>query len=349
MSATAGEKTEKPTPRRRQEARKRGQVARSNDLTGALLVLASSFAVPQVCRFLLETASEGAARAAAAPDAGLQATLSWWVGRATLGLFAPMAVLGIVAVAVVAGQVGIHFHSEGLKPKWERVNPLQGFKRLFSKHAAVEGLKAMLKLVLLGSTTFFLVRDQWPQLAGKGVIGPGPLTQATIDAVQALTVRFGLVWLAIGILDYIFQRFQLEKQIMMTKDELKREMREMEGSPELKSAQMQRRRKLAKGGMATRLKEADVMVTNPTHFAVAIRYDRSTMPAPVIVAKGQDYLALKMREIAHAVDLPIVENRSLARTLYQRCEAGDPVPRDLFLPVAELLAYVYKTFRRARK
>lgn len=349
MSATAGEKTEKPTHKRRQDARKRGQVARSNDLTGALLVLSSSLAVPQVCRFLLDTATEAAARAGSAPEAGLQVTLSWWAMRATVGLFAPLLVLGIVALVVVSGQVGIQFHSEGLKPKWERVNPLQGFKRLFSKHAFFEGLKAVAKLVLLGTTTYFLVKDQWPSLAGMGGIGPGPLTSATIDAVQGLTVRFGLVWLAIGILDYIFQRHQFEKQLMMTKDELRREMREMEGSPELKSAQMQRRRKLAKGGMATRLKEADVLITNPTHFAIAIQYDRSTMPAPLVVAKGQDYLALKMREIAYAVDLPIVENRALARTLYQRCEAGDAIPRDLFLPVAELLAYVYKTFRRAKR
>ncbi|MCC6403025.1 MAG: EscU/YscU/HrcU family type III secretion system export apparatus switch protein [Fimbriimonadaceae bacterium] len=349
MSSTAGERTEKPTHKRRQEARKRGQVARSNDLTGALLVLASSFAIPQVCRFLLETATEGAARAGSAPEAGLQATLSWWAMRASVGLFAPLAVLALVATVVVSGQVGVHFHSEGLKPKWERVNPLQGFKRLFSKHAAVEGLKALVKLALLGSTTSALVKSEWPRIAGMGGFGAGPLTSATIDAVQTLTVRFGIVWLAIGILDYVFQRYQVEKQMMMTKDELKREMREMEGSPELKSAQMHRRRKLAKGGMATRLKQADVLITNPTHYAIAVEYDRSTMHAPVILAKGKDYLALKMREIAHDVDLPIVENRAIARALFERCEAGDAIPRDLFLPVAELLAYVYKTFRRAKQ
>jgi flagellar biosynthetic protein FlhB len=135
----------------------------------------------------------------------------------------------------------------------------------------------------------------------------------------------------------------------MTKQELKQEMKEQEGSPEIKSAQFQKRRQLLKGGMAKQLREADVLVTNPTHFAVAIKYERSKMHAPMVLAKGQDHLALKMREIAAGLDLPIVENKPLARALYAQCEAGDYVPRDMFGPVAEVLAYVYKTIKSRRK
>lgn len=347
--AQAGERTEKPTPRRKQEARKRGQVARSNDLTGALLLLAAAALLPTFAQFVVATSSEAVAKAGEAAQAGLPQAMAWWAGRALPGLLAPMLGMAALAALVVAGQVGLALSGEGLRPKWERVNPLAGFQRLFSRVAAVEGLKACLKFVVLGATTYYLVRDEWPRLAGLGGFGARTLAGETVGAVQSLTVRFALVWLAIGVLDLFFQRRQLEKQLMMTRDELRREMREQEGSPEVRAAQHQRRRKLAKGGMATRLKEADVLLTNPTHFAIAIQYDRSKTPAPVVVAKGADYLALKMREIAADVGLPQVENQALARELYRRCEAGDPVPRDLYLPVAEVLAYVYKTFQRARR
>jgi flagellar biosynthetic protein FlhB len=349
MAQPAGERTEKPTPRRRQEARRQGQVARSTDLTGAVLLLAGAAALPAFAGFTVETSREAMARAGESAQAGLPQTMAWWAQRSAAGLFPPMLGLALLATVVVAAQVGLAWSGEGMKPKWERVNPLAGFQRLFSRVAAMEGLKATAKFVVLGATTWFLVQAEWPRLAGLGGFGARTLANETVGAVQSLAARFGLVWLVIGVFDLFFQRKQLEKQLMMTRDELKREMREQEGSPEVRAAQHQRRRKIAKGGMATRLKEADVLLTNPTHYAVAIRYDQSTTPAPIVVAKGADYLALKMREIAADVGLPQMEDRALARELYRRCEAGDPVPRDLYLPVAEVLAYVYKTFRRARK
>jgi flagellar biosynthesis protein FlhB len=186
-------------------------------------------------------------------------------------------------------------------------------------------------------------------LVGLGRLG-APQAAAVIGGLaHTVLLRVGIVWLVIAAVDYFFQRKEVDKQLMMTKDELKREMKEQEGSPEVKAAQYRRRRQLAKGSLASKLKSADVVVTNPTHFAVAIAYERSKMHAPMVVAKGQDYLALRIREFAKDLEVPVVENPPLARQLYRTCEVGDPVPRDLFGPVAEVLAYVYQTLRRVKR
>ncbi|MDI9639343.1 EscU/YscU/HrcU family type III secretion system export apparatus switch protein [Geitlerinema splendidum] len=225
---------------------------------------------------------------------------------------------------------------------------MNGFKRVFSRRGLVEGLKAMAKMAIFGWIAYSIIAKEWASLVGIAWLSPAGAAAVIGGLLHAIFVRIALVWLVIAALDYFFQRKEVDKQIKMTKDELKREMKEQEGSPEIKSAMYQKRRKLLKGGMATKVKEADVIITNPTHFAVAVKYHRNSMHAPQVIAKGQDYLALKIREIAEQVGTPIVENKPLARALYAQCEPGDPIPRDLFMPVAEVLAYVYKSTKRSR-
>lgn len=260
-------------------------------------------------------------------------------------LFATVMAVGL---ASNFGQVGFVLSGEAMSPNLEKINPMAGLKRMFSRRATVEGLKATAKMLLFGYIAYAVIAQNWNQLVNLSSLHPVQAATQIGLVCHTILVRIALVWLVIAALDYWFQRMEVDKQLKMTKAELKREMKEQEGSPEIKSAQFQKRRQLLKGGLATKLKSADVLVTNPTHFAVAIKYERNKMHAPMVVAKGQDFLALKMREIAAAHKLPIVENKPLARQLYKRCEAGDYVPRDLFTPVAEVLAYVYKTIKRVR-
>jgi flagellar biosynthesis protein FlhB len=256
--------------------------------------------------------------------------------------------LMVVGLAVNFAQVGFVLSAEAMKPSWEKVNPFSGFKRLFSARTTFEGVKAVLKLFLFSWIAYAAVMGQWSELANLSYLPPSQAAAKVGAVVHTVLVRIAAVWLVLAVADYIFQRKQLDKQLRMTKDELKREMKEQEGSPEIKAAMFHRRRKLLRGGLAKRMKEADVVVTNPTHFAVALKYKRNEHHAPVVVAKGQDYLALKIREIAGQEDVPIVENPPLARALYKNCEVGDFIPRDMFGAVAEVLAYVYKSVKGAR-
>lgn len=267
---------------------------------------------------------------------------------ALLAILPLFLVLMIVGLASGFGQVGFVLSAEPMQPKWEKINPATGLKRIFSMRSTFEGVKALAKMVLFGLIVYVTIRAHWADIVSMSWMPARQALGLTGQILHDILIRVAIVWLVIAVADYIFQRMQIEKQLKMTKDELKREMREMEGSPELKMAQSQRRRKLLKGGMATKLKTADVLITNPTHFAIAITYDRSKMHAPMVLAKGQDFLALRMKQIAKDLKVPIVENKPLARALYRQCEAGDYVPRDLFGPVAEVLAYVYKTFQRVR-
>ncbi|MBA4291404.1 flagellar biosynthesis protein FlhB [bacterium] len=349
----SGEKTEDPTPKRKQDARKKGQVAKSTDLTGAVTLFAAAMAIPIAMGIVGDGAVPMFAKQMSSAPRDLTPNsimgflqgiaMPWFMGTVVL-----MLILGTVGVMTNLGQVGLLFTTEPITPKFEKINPLSGFKRIFSKRGAMEGVKAIAKLGIFGYIAYSVIAADWSNLVGLIWLHPAQGAIELGKMLHSMLVKIALVWLIIAALDYFFQRKETEKQIKMTKQELKQEMKEQEGSPEVKSAQYQKRRQLLKGGMAKQLKEADVLITNPTHFAVAIKYKRNSMHAPVVLAKGQDHLALKMREIAAGSDLPIVENVPLARALYKQCEAGDFVPRDLFGPVAEVLAYVYKTVKERR-
>jgi flagellar biosynthetic protein FlhB len=350
----AGERTEEATPRKRQEARKKGTVAKSSDLAGALSLLVCALMLPSVVSALGRGVADSLNTSALRQDVQISAAS---VASAFTALLYPafLAVGPLVLCIMVVGlaanfaQVGFVLSGEAMKPSWEKINPFAGFKRLFSIRTTFEGVKAVFKLFLFSWIAYAVVNGQWADLANLSYLPPSQAAAKIGMVMHTVLVRIAAVWLALAIADYIFQRKQLDKQLRMTKDELKREMKEQEGSPEVKAAMFHRRRKLLKGGLATRMKEADFVVTNPTHFAVALKYRRNEHHAPVVVAKGQDYLALKIREFATQLDVPIVENPPLARALYKQCEVGDFIPRDQFAAVAEVLAYVYKSVKSARR
>jgi flagellar biosynthetic protein FlhB len=353
MSDLAQERTEEATPRRKQEARRKGTVARSVDLTNACVLLALTIMLPW-CIGPIASALLGLWRPSQfAPDGefGVAEVVRHSVRTLTpaLSALAPIVLTAlIVGIGVNLAQVGFVASAESLQPQWERVNPVSGFKRLCSARSAVEGLKALGKAIIFGLLAYSALASEWQILTGLAWLTPAQATVAVGRIAHAMLWRVALAWLVIAAVDYWFQRKQTDKQLRMTKEEVKREHREQEQSPELRAEISARRRRLARSRMMDRVRTADVIITNPTHYAVALKYESSKMHAPIVVAKGVDYLAEKIREVAKKHRVAIIRNPPLARALHKQCEVGDFVPRELFRAVAEVLAYVYRTVRDVR-
>lgn len=347
------ERTEDATPRRRQEARKKGTVARSIDVSGALAMLVLAVVGPSMVVTFGEAMVRGLRQSLAAPPQDLSVTS---LVRFSLPILGPaLAAVSTVVLAVMVmglvsgfGQVGFVLSAEPMKPTMDKLNPMNGFKRLFGRRAVFDALKTMAKLVLFGYLVYGAIRSHWTEIPAWGMLPPIQAVSEAGGLLRTIVVRIAIAWVALAAIDYFFQYKETEKQLRMTKDEVKREYKEQEGSPEMKMAQMRHRQQLKKGRLAETMKTATIVVTNPTHYSVAIRYDRSVNPAPIIIAKGQDYLALRIRELASENKVPIVPNPPLARALYKQCEVGDFVPKDLFVAVAEVLAYVHKTVKRLK-
>jgi flagellar biosynthesis protein FlhB len=270
------------------------------------------------------------------------------LGPSLPGLVIVMAVALLVGVTLNFAQVGFVLSAEPMNPNLSKINPLSGLKRLLSARSAFEGFKAIFKTTVFGIIAWTSVASSWPQLMALGWSAPLGAISSAGGLVHGIVLKIAIAWLILAVGDYLFQRKQTDKQLRMTKDELKREMKESETSPELKMAQMQRRRKMKRNSLMDALAKADVVITNPTHYAVAVQYEAGKQHAPVVVAKGVDHLAARIRELAKERKVPLVPNPPLARALYRKCEVGDFVPRDLFQPVAEVLAYVYKTIKKVR-
>lgn len=279
------------------------------------------------------------------------------MNRAFVMAIEPMlpCLLILLAVAMTVGvvgnvaQIGFAFSSEAIVPSFQKLNPINGFKRLFGKPALFDFAKGVMKLFVFSWMTYIVVRDQWSQLSLAWTQTPLIAMSVIGETAKTVLLRIGAVWLVIAVLDYVFQKRQVMHQLMMTKDEVRREMKEAEASPEMKGARMRMARKFGKMRTSQAVASADVIITNPTHYAVAVKYEADKHHAPVVVAKGVDHMALKIREFATQAGIPIVENVPLARALHKQCEVGDFVPRDLFQGVAEVLAYVYRTLKKVRR
>ena len=347
------ERTEEATPRRRLEARRKGTVTKSVELTNAVVLLGILIVLPLVINKMGAAMITGVNRGFATlpQDVGFNSLRTFVFSQLgpVVGAFLPF-----VAVALFLGlfmnfaQVGFVMSGESMTPSFAKINPFTGFQRLFSLRSNMEGVKALLKSGLFVYLAWTVVQARWSDLMNLGALPPLGAVSVVGSILQSIVLRVGLAWLALAAFDYWFQRKQTDKQLRMTKDEVKREFREMETSPELKMMMAQKRRKLSKSRVAQAIKEADVIITNPTHFAVALKYDRETMHAPQVLAKGVDYMALKIRQLAAEELVPIVPNPPLARQLYKKCNIGDYVPRDMFQAVAEVLAYVFATLKKVK-
>ncbi|MBP2017008.1 flagellar biosynthetic protein FlhB [Symbiobacterium terraclitae] len=350
------ERTEEPTPRRLRKAREEGRVARSNDLVAGVGLVAATLALRGLGAAAVEQVTGGMAGA----FAGLRATeltaettaviLQEWALLFLRTLLPFALVLLAIGVAVGTLQTRFIFTLRALVPKFSTLNPITGLSRIFSLRTLTELIKGLLKLVVIGYIAYRSVAGltpQFPNLIAQPVrIGLVALADMVLDVMLAV----GLAFLVIGVLDYGYQYWEFQRSLRMTKQEVKQEHREQEGAPELKSKQRQRMREMAMRRRALKeVPKADVVVTNPTHFAVALKYDAAEVAAPKVVAKGADLLALEIRKIAQAHDVPLVENRALARGLYYDVEVGRLIPPEYYQAVAEVLAFVYNLRRQNRQ
>lgn len=351
------EKQFSATQQRRDQARKKGQVARSAEfgpaatLFAAVVVLhailPSTMAetlIGEVHRSLQFTSDDSAFGPSTAFK--LESEVARWVVASILPVLGAVLLAGLISAVA---QVGFQVTPEALAPQWNRVDPSQGIKRLFSLKITVELGKTILKIFLIGMISYVTL---------KGAIVDGGLLQtmrmpisSTINYVGNILWTVGLrvcaTLLIIALADFAYQKYEYEKNMKMTLSELKQEMRQSEGDPHIKGKIRKLQREIAKRRMMQDVPTADVVVTNPTHFAVALQYVPGSN-APRVVAKGQDYVALQIREVAKDHHVPLVEDRILARALYRDVEIGDEIPGDLYEAVAKILAFVYKTYRRRK-
>ncbi len=248
----------------------------------------------------------------------------------------------IVGVVASYAQVGSLFTMETLKPKFSNLNPINGIKRIFSVRGLVELVKALLKITVVGVVAWQSLRDEENNIIKLMdldlVSSAGYIFSTAID----IAIKICVIMVVIGVLDYGYQWWQYEKDLKMTKQEIKEEYKEMEGNPEIKQKIKQKQREMSMRRMLSEVPKADVVITNPTHFAIAIQYDPKKAPAPIVIAKGQDYLAQRIKDVAKANGVEIVENKPLAQALFKAVELGRQVPPDLYQAVAEILAFVYQ-------
>ncbi|HXG51821.1 MAG TPA: EscU/YscU/HrcU family type III secretion system export apparatus switch protein [candidate division Zixibacteria bacterium] len=348
------EKSEEPTPRRREEARRKGQFARSKNLVPAATLAATAVAL----RFGGEELTARIGRCAVAffelagtwkPATGEELSAL----AVETGLLLAPALLPVLGAGLLAGlgsgflQSGFVLAAEPLKLDWTRINAAAGFRRLLSLEAAVELVKAIILIGALGTLGGAYLYYGIPSLAAlAGFRAAEVFSYASTEGAR-LTAWVAGAMAALAGLDYLYQRRRTEARLRMSREEIKEELREQEGDPQLKGRLKGLRQKMARRRMSAEVAKADVVVTNPTELAVALRYRSSDMAAPRVVGKGAGFLAAKIREIARANGIPIVENKPLARLLYQRVEVGREIPETLYRAVAEVLAYVYGL--RARK
>jgi flagellar biosynthetic protein FlhB len=343
-------RTEPATPRRRQEARRKGQVARTGELSSALVLLAGFGALylwlPHVSGELITFTRrlyEGALLRFASVEASEIPTMfldwSWLAVR----LAGPIALVTmVVGFASQLVQVGFLTSSEPLKPQLKRIDPISGFQRIFSKRALVELLKATLKVTLVGALAYGAVRSSLGEYTEYMKLGPAQAAIQTGRAVFRLAFWIGLCLLVLALFDYLYQRWEHEQSLRMSRRELKEELRQTEGDPQIRARIRQRQRQLASSRMMAKVPTADVVITNPVHLAVALKYDPVEMDAPTVVAKGAGPLARRIKEVAREHGVTIVENVWLARALYESVPVDGRIPEELYKAVAEVLAFVYR-------
>ncbi|MFC7372187.1 flagellar biosynthesis protein FlhB [Fictibacillus iocasae] len=347
------EKTEKATPKKRDDSRKKGQTAKSADVNTAVILFASvlvlafsgSWMWTKMLDVLRERLAEGLLADISADSVPL--LFSDLVYEAA-AIAAPM--LGAAFIAAMISnyiQVGFLFSTEAVQMKLERLDPIQGFKRIYSVRALVEMTKSMLKIGFVGAVTFYFLYDARAEMGRFALVDLGSALSAAADLAMKMLFAASIVLLFLSLLDYMYQKFDFEKNIRMSKQDIKDEYKKSEGDPKIKSKIKEKQRQMAMRRMMQDVPKADVIITNPTHFAIALKYDGSEMDAPFIVAKGMDLIALRIKEIAKENEVVMVENKPLARTLYSRAEIGDRIPEDLFKAVAEILAYVYSVKKKA--
>lgn len=352
----SGEKTEAPTPRRQEDARKRGQVAHSREMDSAIVLLVIlgvfKFSGPYMWASLEAITVDTWAHLGGSPltveltaDVGLSL-----IGRSVMLLLPLMAAILVVGVLGGMAQTGGPlFATEALKPQFKRMNPLEGGKRLVaSRQAYINLAKAVFKFTVLGLVGYLTFLDHWEAISTLGMqAGIRDSIAILVNVSFDLSLRMALVVVALAVADFIFQRRDMTRQLRMSLQEVKDEAKQTDGDPFMKGQMARQRQKLLSRVMQS-VPKADVVLVNPTHYAVALKYDPASSHAPVVLAKGMNLVALKMREVAKEHGVPVIQNPPLCRAVYKATRMGQEIPIDLYEAVAEVLAFVYRLRSRGR-
>lgn len=341
----AGEKTEAPTARRRSEAREQGRIARSSDLTAAIGLLAGLSLLnafgPGMLDAMLNLTRDAGGDGDISTN-GLKISLVRSV-HAAIGMTLPFLLLLLVlSVTGNLTQSGAAVTWKKLQPKLGAINPVAGLRRLFTMQNVTRLALSMLKMAFVGGVAYSTIMGELGTVLAAGSVPAAGIVQISTQVIFKLALRMGLMLLVLGVLDYFYQRWSLERSLKMTKQEVKDEMKHMEGDPLLKRRQRQVQARIALQRIGLDVPKADVIVTNPTEYAIAIKYDEQTMAAPRVLAKGKDFLALRIRQVAEQHGIPVLERPPLARALYAQVEVGHEIPPAFYRAVAEVLAYVYQ-------
>lgn len=352
---SAGEKTLPASPRKKSRLREEGNVPRSSDLNAAwslaIALLALYIAGPYIFRNLLSATQFylGNLSFLSAEEWSAQAILALALQQMGGAIIPFMVAMAVAGAFINILQVGFMYAPKSLQPKWSRINPVAGLKRLFSVRALIELIKSTLKLVLITTVVYYTLRDRWSSLIMLMELTPWGATLAIAQLVVAVWWRVAILMFALAVLDLGYQRWQFEQDQRMTRREAADEAKEMEGDPRVKQRVRQIQRQLATQRMLAAVPEADVIVTNPIRYAVALRYDENNMEAPRVLAKGARLIAKRIRDIAEEHNVPIVQRPPLARALYQGVEVGRTIPENFYRAVAEVLAYVYQIDQRVER
>jgi len=348
------EQTEPATAKRQGEARSRGQVARSGDLGGSLIFLAMILTIHFTFASTWHLAEQAFAIGIGSANGRVPINIhsAWGLFARTFAAYSALVIAVFIAalvIAVIANllQFGFLFTPKKLLPRFGTLNPFPGFKRLFfSVQSLIQLAKQMAKISLVFIIVFMQLHDQIPMFYQLSHASPYDLIMTIEGMAYGIGIRFGILFFCLGVADYFWEKRRLSQSLKMTKTEVKDEHRQSEGNPEMKNAVKSRQRATARRRMMAAVPRATVVVTNPTHFAVALEWDEITMDAPVLTCKGADLMARRIRELAREHNVPIVENPPLARALYDKVELDSPVPPNLYAAVAQVIAFIYKLKNR---
>lgn len=345
-----GEKTEEPTAKKRADARKKGQVARSQELNTAFVLLAGFLMLRILWEYIYVNIAEYTIYLYShiSQSTSTEEITELFIGIMLLLAKTVMPVMFFiltVGLAINIYQVGMVLSTERLEPKLSNLNPINGFGRIFSKRSIVELFKSLFKIIVIGYFLYLYLKDQIP-LVPQFIFFDLPHSLATVaDVIFTMAFQVVGVIMIMAAADYAYQKWQTTQDLKMTKQEVKDEFKQMEGDPQIKSRIKQKQRQMAMQRMMREVPKADVIITNPTHLAVALSYKKG-MIAPLVLAKGQDLVAEKIKEVARENHIMIVENKPVARALFDAVEVGGIVPAELYQAVAEILAYVYRIKHR---
>ncbi|MBI3803015.1 MAG: flagellar biosynthesis protein FlhB [Nitrospirae bacterium] len=355
MAAEDQERTEQATPKRREEARSRGQVPRSREIYSAALILGGVFGfsmlgpmvVSEMQKMMVQTL--GALSAAPMTETSLYQLATAHFSRTLWVLVPVMGLLALISLAAAFGQQGWVWSTTALSPDWSRLNPLKGFQKFLSIQAAAELIKTLIKFLAVGGLSYLLIRQALPALSVAIQSEPAQMPGLAGRMIYRFALTTGILIAFIGGADYLFQWWSMERSLRMSRQDIKDEMRQSEGDPMLRARVRSIQREMARKRMMADVPKADVVVTNPTHLAVALLYQHGKMSAPKVVAKGAGFVAERIRELARQNGVPVIENKPLARALFKTVKIGDPVPSKLYRAVAEILAYVYRLRGKAAR